>query len=252
MTPERKAELRSRYAQRYLLKERLAQQGAQLWLREQEARASGPGNPWGVYRFDIEEYFFPHIGDGYELSTQHPTLLEDIKKRIEKSHENGKKAVFLDVCGEADGRSLGFDHTITFSMTKFPGVVEGVTGVEGDIFSSRDRRRLADCIDETLSRIDGELVFFNCVPVEGFGEGVEDLILSSDNSTDEQEHLMSQYQGMFNTIYSRTAIGGLGAVNASHLLRWNRRLMTRSRSYLTEQNIPFENSPGNVLLVRKP
>lgn len=252
MTPERKAELRSRYAQRYLLKERLAQQAAQLWLREQEARTSGPGNPWGVYRFDIEDYFLPHIGDGYELSTQHPALLEDIKKRIERSHENGKRAVFLDVCGEADGRSLGFDHTITFSMTKFPGAVEGITGIEGDIFSSRDRRRLGNSIDETLSQINGELVFFNCVPVEGFGEGVEGLILSADTETDEQEYLMSQYRGMFTTIYGRTATGGLGAINTSHVLRWNRRLMAHSRSYLAEQNIPFENSPGNVLLVRKP
>lgn len=98
------------------------------------------GKPWNMYATDAKDY----IGS---LQSMFPDIVS-LPDRLRERHEKGEKVVVLDMCGEADAKSIGADHTICFTLVRSPAVPEDSsrTVIEGDIFSSKDIGKLMNTI----------------------------------------------------------------------------------------------------------
>lgn len=87
---------------------------------------------WEVYRSDASEYF---LSDEWQ---------ERVRNFFDKLHQNGEKAVYVDLCGTANGATLGADKSYGFSL-QIPKNLETTSKyvlIEGDIFSSKDFQKL--------------------------------------------------------------------------------------------------------------
>ncbi|MEK7479924.1 MAG: hypothetical protein AAB665_01400 [Patescibacteria group bacterium] len=99
------------------------------------------GTPWGSYGMDAKKYL-SRFADNFEN-------IATLPKRLAARHERGEHVLVVDVCGVADAKSIGADHTIGFTLQKFAGIpdTESRTIVAGDIFVTKDVNRLMRAID---------------------------------------------------------------------------------------------------------
>lgn len=97
-------------------------------------------NPWPVYERDAQAYI-----DSFEKS------FPDIKalpNRLRAFHEKGDTVVVVDLCGAANGHSIGADHTVALTLKKWPDFDEeqDQTVIEGDVFKSGPTQEIIDAV----------------------------------------------------------------------------------------------------------
>lgn len=99
------------------------------------------GTPWGSYGMDAKQYL-PRFADNFEN-------IATLPERLATRHERGERVLVVDICGVADAKSIGADHTIGFTLQKFVEIpdTESRTIVAGDIFATKDVDRLMQAID---------------------------------------------------------------------------------------------------------
>ena len=105
--------------------------------REEELNSQGRAT-WSEYKKDADEYF----------AFVNPEWRTQVKSFFSELHKTGEKVVYLDICGTADGKRLGADKTINFSLKtpKNKKPRKDRILIEGDIFSRDDFRGLIDHI----------------------------------------------------------------------------------------------------------
>lgn len=205
---------------------------------------------WGQWNTDILQYFEQRHG---YLAEAYPELYNALIARIAQCHAEGRKAVFADVFGEADGKSMGFDTTVTFSL--FSGrkdVSEDRIAVEGDILSRADHITW----EQKLKEVEGDVIYIHVDPVDGLRHGAT-KVCSDQSTSDRYRHVyefsLLEMKDMFERGYRILVEGGAMTVNTKNVFTDNAESTELFLQYLTEKKIPFLfHAETTVVLIGKP
>lgn len=222
--------------------EEVAQREAKRVAQTEREERAAWGKPWAVFRRNVRDYFSDHIGASINLHEVQPELYESISRRIWEVHQRGEKAAFLDICGQADGSGMGFDKTITFSLTSGTDVPRKIIAVEGDVFSERSRKKL----QRKLEQVKGELVFVHFDPVGGFEEGTGRYL--GNTAEEGYEYAMKQIEDLFERVYPRLAVDGFFAINWLSTFLHNPNAKKSFLEFLNKKNILYTCHGGLILI----
>lgn len=178
--------------------------------------------PWHVYRSSIEDYFKP---DEEEFGDVLSGSVESIKSSIRELHRSGKKALAVDLFGNASGWSLGADKTICLSLAKESYDDSRKVIVDGNGFEEHIQLRLLEQIDA----YDGELMLVTFCPVGG----IKKSLLEEDDSGYRSQQLLR----LFEKVYERLSAQGKFFISLSSIPD---KETVQFMQYLEEKNIPYE------------
>lgn len=195
------------------------------------------GKPWYTYRRDMREYF---TAKGGEWPAD---LMHKVEKLIAAAKKSGKKTKCADIAGEASGTAMGFDNSVTYSLTSDPERKEtNVRAVEGSVFVSSHNARFLEELDAT----EGDLLFVMMNMVGGGALGGGDTLLLSSNP-EHAEYLLETIEELVMDVYARLAPGGYLAVDVLDLV--GTRNAKPFLEWLKKREIPFSKSGSEARIV---
>lgn len=188
-------------------------------------------NPWGVYRYNMEDYF--------DMYPTMKSMKPNIVGVISNKHAEGKKVVALDLLGEASGKNMGFDTTITFSLTKLEKGRKSVKSLSGDIFSPAAPGKLREAFSET----DGDLIFVHCDPIAG--------LIDFANTEDENRLVygLRQLENVFDTIYEKLDPSGAMILHIANVL--SPYATEKFKDFLKERKVKYRIDSETFIIITK-
>lgn len=181
-------------------------------VSKEETSASsvtGRQSRWGTFRHSFEDYFKPTRFDKGGFEGRFPGLEEAMRGAIDSVHKRGRKALALDICGEADAETFGADKTICLALNNTRGNSDHRTTVAGNLLERSTQLRFLDEID--ASDMDVAVVVFSPV-------AAVDLTVSVNPEEKGQwEYSALQMYRLFQDVYERLASPGIFFIQTSNL-----------------------------------
>ena len=140
--------------------ERKRQEHVTAATTENERSAVERGsNPWPIWERDARAYI-----ETFAKEFPEATILPD---RLRERHEAGEFVVVVDLCGAANARSIGADHTISLILKKWGGIENesDQTIIEGDVLKSGTIEKIIESVAQHGGTV--HCVFFR--PLGGLG-----------------------------------------------------------------------------------
>ena len=81
-------------------------------IRKLAKHSSGKSEHWGSYRKDAKEY----VSGAFSFAYEFPDAEKSLRELFDEKRREGKHAYAVDICGIADAKSLGADHTFCLTL----------------------------------------------------------------------------------------------------------------------------------------